>query len=230
MIYAQPGSSFTASLENASTGLTGTLGVQILNHEGTVVFARKTAGITEIPAGSGQYLVTLTAPTGPGLYIVFWDNGVISPSTTASEELTITSILPGPPSLSIGPEPGPNAPPNVHQTIVSSDDYLEADGRALTWSRLPGPSLVNAELELLVGYDANNIYGSNLPIIYKTNVKNSEEHIAKVPLTKVQTTEILEGCYDYILRATLVDKSVVTVAFGKFTVLAPPGQAPLQPL
>jgi hypothetical protein len=94
MIYVRPGLTFTAILSSAPTGLVGTLGVRLLDPTGAIVIARTTSGIAEVPAGSGEYVGTLVAPVTSGAFIVFWDNGVVSPSTTASEELTVTASPP----------------------------------------------------------------------------------------------------------------------------------------
>ncbi len=92
-IYADPGASFEASVSNAPTGLVGTIGVQILDGAGGTTVTRSTAGIVEFPAGSGNYQVTLTAPSTRGSYQILWDEGVISPSTTASEQLEVSTSL-----------------------------------------------------------------------------------------------------------------------------------------
>jgi hypothetical protein len=60
------------------TGLVGTIGVAILNSDGTVKIARTTAGITEDPTGDNgdpEYTATLTAPTDAGDYLVQGDDG-----------------------------------------------------------------------------------------------------------------------------------------------------------
>lgn len=93
-IYAGPGSTATANLDGAPTGLVGTMGIQVLDNKGAVVIARTTAGIVEAPAGSGSYIATLTAPSTAGTYVVVWDDGSISPTTTATEELIATSTAP----------------------------------------------------------------------------------------------------------------------------------------
>lgn len=96
MLYSKPNTTFEASLTGAPSGLVGTLGVQLLDTPaGTVMVARTTAGITEIPAGSGLYHVTLTAPATAGTYSVVWDTGGATPIYT-SEELVVTHNLPTP--------------------------------------------------------------------------------------------------------------------------------------
>ena len=94
MIYAGPGATFEAVLENEASGLVGTLGVRIMDGQGATTTARTTSGIVETPASSGTYVATLTAPTTAGQYVVFWDTGTVSPSTTASEDLTVTHTAP----------------------------------------------------------------------------------------------------------------------------------------
>jgi hypothetical protein len=94
-IYKLPGAIFTSELENAETGLLGTLGVRILAKlGGEEVVARHTDGIAEDPAGSGRYVATLTAPTRKADYSIFWDAGTVSPLTTASDDLVVTTNLP----------------------------------------------------------------------------------------------------------------------------------------
>jgi hypothetical protein len=89
VITCAPSGTFEARADNFPTGLTGTLGVRILDDAGATTTSRVTAGITENPTGSGSYIVTLTAPAIGGSYSVFWDTGTVSPSTTASEQLSV---------------------------------------------------------------------------------------------------------------------------------------------
>lgn len=94
MIYAYPGSAFTAIGEGFATGLAGTIGVRIENADGTNHTARTTAGIVELEAASGAYAKTnLVAPTTAGTYIVLWDSGGATPSF-ASEELVVAYAPP----------------------------------------------------------------------------------------------------------------------------------------
>lgn len=90
-ITAAPSVSFEARVQGFATGLIGTARVRILDNIGNTVYGPSTVGIAEDPAGSGSYEVTLTAPAVGGQYSVFWDTGVVSPDTTASEDLVVTS-------------------------------------------------------------------------------------------------------------------------------------------
>ena len=101
MIYAQPGTAFQAVLDNAPTGLVGTIGVRVIRDlDGATVIARTTANITEVVAGSGTYLAKLAAaPAEAGSYLVFWDTGTVTPSTTSTEEMVVgaaTALNPPP--------------------------------------------------------------------------------------------------------------------------------------
>src|SRR4051794_23381022 len=95
MIYSAPGVTFETTLSGAPTGLVGTLGIRILDNAGGTALARTTAGIAEFPAGSGFYAVTLTAPSTAGQYTVMWDTGSVSPSTTFTDDLIVTSSAAG---------------------------------------------------------------------------------------------------------------------------------------
>lgn len=94
-IYSRPGEIFYSALENAPTGLVGTVGVRILRKsDDAVVAVRTTKGIVESPAGSGYYVFTGTAPAAKAAYTVLWDTGVVSPATTAADDLIVTANLP----------------------------------------------------------------------------------------------------------------------------------------
>lgn len=94
MIYAGTYSTVYASTDNFATGLTGTLGVRIIDSTGASLVARRTTGIVELVAGSGFYvatidLTTLSSAPAPGHYFVFWDNGSVSPGNNAAEDLLL---------------------------------------------------------------------------------------------------------------------------------------------
>jgi hypothetical protein len=92
MIYARPADTFDATTNGAPTGLTGTLGVRVIDQPaGATMLARTTAGISEQPPGSGIYSVTLIAPAIAGSYLVVWDTGGATP-VYASEELQVAGV------------------------------------------------------------------------------------------------------------------------------------------
>ena len=117
-LYALPGRPFEASVSNAPTGLVGTIGVQIVDlPAGTVVVPRTTAGIAEVPAGSGIYSTTLTAPSNGGTYTIIWDLGTVDPANTATDTLIVSPA--GDPSA---PSDGVNL-----LTLAELKTYLNID-------------------------------------------------------------------------------------------------------
>lgn len=83
----QPSTSFEA-VAKFPTGLTGTLGVRIIDNAGSTTLARQTSGIAEYPAGSGIYQVTLTSPGTAGQYSLVWDD---ADGHFAQDDLFVTS-------------------------------------------------------------------------------------------------------------------------------------------
>jgi len=86
-LYVNPSTSFEATAL-FDTGLTGTLGVRIIDNAGNTTLARTTTGIAEYPASSGIYAVTLTSPATVGQYSLVWDDG----TNFATDELVVTGI------------------------------------------------------------------------------------------------------------------------------------------
>jgi hypothetical protein len=128
MIYARPADTFDATTNGAPTGLTGTLGVRVIDQPaGATMLARTTAGISEQPPGSGIYSVTLIAPAIAGSYLVVWDTGGATP-VYALEELQVAGVLPADVVIS----PGGNV-------VVSFTDYTPPpryDGQSWTQARI----------------------------------------------------------------------------------------------
>lgn len=89
-LYALPGAAFETTISGAPTGVP--MGVQILADDGTVVAPRVLAD--EVLAGSGVYAAALTSPTTEGTYIILWDSGAITPTTTATDVLHVTYTRP----------------------------------------------------------------------------------------------------------------------------------------
>lgn len=129
MIQVRTGTTFDAVLEGAPSGLVGTLGVRVVDPTtGTTPVARTTSGITEFPAGSGVYGVTLTAPalganSSPWAVSVLWDTGEpLAPGGVFTEDLLVYE---GPPPVS---NPGVDTPYfTVEEFRDRYSDVLEAD-------------------------------------------------------------------------------------------------------
>lgn len=91
MIYAGTSTVVAATLEWGTSGLTGTLGVRILDSSLTTVATRRTTGISEF-GSSGFYIaqIDLTNSSIPaGHYYVFWDDGTTTPGHIATEDLIL---------------------------------------------------------------------------------------------------------------------------------------------
>lgn len=90
-ILTRPGATIEASTPPIDTGLTGTLGVRVMDGQGTTTTARTTAGIVETPADSGIYVATLTAPDTAGDYLLVWDTGD-DPPEYFTEDLRVLAV------------------------------------------------------------------------------------------------------------------------------------------
>lgn len=104
MIYARRGQTIEPELDGAPTGLTGTIGVRLIDPPGgAVLIARTTAGITE--SAPGVYTATLTIPdTLPDeSLLLVWDLGdPADPDETFTEELEVNAT--GTPVFPAAPE------------------------------------------------------------------------------------------------------------------------------
>lgn len=104
--YARPGQQVVISYDSPTTGLEGTFGVTIVDAlTEAVVVARSTANIAEVPAGSGIYRWTGTAPV-VGHYLVVGDDDSGTPQGTTAEALEVTtSGLPALAGAAVGAGP-----------------------------------------------------------------------------------------------------------------------------
>lgn len=61
----------------------------------TPVSARQTLGVSERPAGSGNYVITFIAPAEGDLYLVVldWNGGILTPETSKVIDLRVTSAV-----------------------------------------------------------------------------------------------------------------------------------------
>lgn len=73
-VEVRPGEPIETSMDWGVTGLT--LRVSILNGAGATVYGPSSTGVTEYPASSGRYEVTISAGlAAAGQYVAWWDNG-----------------------------------------------------------------------------------------------------------------------------------------------------------
>lgn len=91
-----PGATYEAVVEWGTTGLVGTLGMEVLDNEGGTSVARLTTNVIEI--ATGVYSRTgNVAPSLVGQYTIVWDDG----TDFVTDELNIT----GTPTAAIGSSP-----------------------------------------------------------------------------------------------------------------------------
>ncbi|WP_217923782.1 phage head-tail connector protein [Miltoncostaea oceani] len=124
MIYARPGSTFEAVVNGYAAGLT-TVRARILDNAGATISGPSTTGVTELVAGSGSYVATLTAPAVAGQYSVGWDTGVVSPATWTTEDLVVTSTPPSIAPAGPGLTTLARVKAQMEATSTTSDDLIE---------------------------------------------------------------------------------------------------------
>lgn len=117
-------SSFEATANMGTTGLVGTLGVQIIDNQGATVLARTTAGIAEFPVGFGTYETLLIAPATVGQYTIVWDAG---PNDVATEDLVVVAVGTGD-VVPIIPPSGPAPVAGPCQAWISGADVADCAG------------------------------------------------------------------------------------------------------
>lgn len=112
---ANPSQPFTAWAQGFATGLTGTLGVRIVDNAGGTTTARTTNGIAEPIASSGIYFASLVAPSTYGQYEIVWDDG----TSYAAEDLTV-GVIEGAVSLAAASSGSLTATPGSAGTLTPS--------------------------------------------------------------------------------------------------------------
>lgn len=88
------------------TGLTGTIGIQLLDNQGNTTTPRTTTGIGEHPTNATIYFKSdMVAPGATGQYTIAWDDGM---GTWATEDLVV--VLAGSSVIPLPPAPTPPTP------------------------------------------------------------------------------------------------------------------------
>ena len=96
-------------------------------------------------------------------------------------------------------------------TVVRGDDYLNTDGRALTFTGATWPTLTAGTVALIVDT-------SGTPTSYSGVITAATS--CYVELTTAQTTALsARRTYDYDLQATLSNGSIVTLVQGTLLVV-----------
>lgn len=221
-------------------GQTGkTVGYTLHNGDGTTFQARTTTGVSEVQSGSGLYAVEVAATVFSAAFdgYVLWDVAGSAPyatedifvsdriDATVSSRLA-TSAYTAPDNADIAAiKAKTNLISGTNITLVSpvteggtveivqGDDYKATDGRALQWSSTSWPVLTSGSIEL-------ELRKGTLTASFAGSVLSATE--AQVELTATDTEPLETGTWQYALKATLADGSVVTVAAGLFGVVAQP--------
>lgn len=114
------------------------------------------------------------------------------------------------------------APIILHKEIVKGDDFKAAEGQALVWESPEWPNIAGASLSMVVGSSLPTP-SALTPFTWTGSISaGAPTWTATIELSHTQTAPVAEGCWDYILTATLPDGDVVTLATGQLTVLASP--------
>ena len=220
--YSAPSPTYTAAANvrygtDRGDGVTGTLRVPTPSQVLSGVAVDDTSGNVTLPTAGDvrvgtQYGVSGTGTTGT-LQVTTGGGG----SGLTTEQAAAIALLPGI-NATLGSTTvqvqAPVATVDGKITLVVGDDYKAADGRALSFTVVGGPSLVGGTSALIIG-------GASLPgtVVDATHVR--------VELTAAQTAALGKALQPgnqitvpYLLRATLADGDSVTVARGSALVTA----------
>lgn len=146
MIDAVCNQPFIAYATNAPTGLTGTIGVTVLDTAENIVIPRSTDNITEMVAGSGIYQWSApAAPATAGSYLVVWDSGQAPTDLYTSEPMTVLVAplpVPGPPS----PIDGIPVTDLTDLRVLIPACRRAIDGPTATYETAPSATLADQEV------------------------------------------------------------------------------------
>lgn len=186
-IVASPSATFEAVCTGFASGLTGTIGVRLLDNAGATTAARVTAGIAEYPASSGIYYVTMTAPATAGQYTVMWDTGTVSPSTVATEDLVVNWS-----AATVG------GTSNLYVTVAELKEILRQEGE--TYQDLALEIAVSAGSRACDSYKRKRgvgFYPTTATRYYTPNPNDRELHVDDiVTVTTLDVDRDGDGVYE----------------------------------
>lgn len=105
--------------------------------------------------------------------------------------------------------------------IVSGDDYLNTDARALTFNIRGAPSIQNASVLLTVFNNTTQLLQKTATIVTYAAVPQ----VVYFELTRTETAALNAGAFTYSVIATLISGDVVTVvARAQFHVVKRAGE------
>lgn len=125
------------------------------------------------------------------------------------------------------PSQGPFHPLDTPQQLTAGNDAKLADGTALVWLSSKWPNLAGATLTMVVGHDQVTL--NNVPATWTGTLPGTPASptTAHLDVLAAQSATVGPGEYDYLLTATLTSGDKVTLAEGKLTVRAVPGNPTL---
>lgn len=204
----RPGQQFDPIAEGFSTGLVGTIGVQI-KQRAAVITARSVNDIIEVEPQSGTYQrIALVAPATPGQYSVVWDDDA---GLFATEELYVEAI-----------EAPALAPAGYDIALLQGDDYNRNDGRELVFTQQEDdvwPDLTGATIAFTC---ASRTTDNRFTKAGRVITPSGGAKVVGVELTKLETAGFDPALYNYSIEATLPSNRVITLRYGRMRVNVQP--------
>ena len=194
--------------------------------DSTAIQAASAAALTAYDAATAADVAGISVPSVASVADAVWDEATADHSTIGSTGAALaaaggagdpwSSVASAYPSGTFGDivyrinpaqvtVTSPVATDGTSITVIRGDDYLNTDGRALTFSGATWPTLTGGAVALIV-----DIYGT------VTNYAGTVTAATAcyVELTDTQTGALTPGAYNYDLQATLSSGSVVTLVQG----------------
>ena len=194
--------------------------------DSTAIQAASAAALTAYDAATAADVAGISIPSAATISDAVWDEATADHSTIGSTGAALaaaggagdpwSTAAAAYPSgtfgniiYSINPAQvtvtSPVATDGTSITVIRGDDYLNTDGRALTFSGATWPTLTGGAVALIM--DINGTATSYAGVITAATA-------CYVELTDTLTGALMPGAYNYDLQATLSNASVVTLVQG----------------
>ncbi len=194
--------------------------------DSTAIQAASAAALTAYDAATAADVAGISIPSAATISDAVWDEATADHSTIGSTGAALaaaggagdpwSTAAAAYPSgtfgniiYSINPAQvtvtSPVATDGTSITVIRGDDYLNTDGRALTFSGATWPTLTGGAVALIM--DINGTATSYAGVITAATS-------CYIELTDTQTGALMPGAYNYDLQATLSNASVVTLVQG----------------
>lgn len=198
-------------MSNASLA---TVGYRLFNPDGTANGVRITAGVTERPAGSGNYGADVTIPDGFRGELR-WDTGEATPQYASEQINPVDQIS----SLSVV---GVNYPVLTNEgdlELIKGDTYEDDQGRAIDFQDDEDvwPVLTGATISFLIYNGSTLVSTIDMAVVTATGSPKK----VRLELVAGDTSALEKFRYVYHVRATLADNDVWTLARGRLIFVQP---------